>query len=251
MQLLILEEDPLIALDLQTTLRKIDPSVEIMALLHSVETAIAWFQSNASPDLAFFDVQLADGCSIDIFKETTIECPVVFCTALNDCANLINQANALACLSKPFSVCCVKNALDKANRLERFFLDKIGNDQKSRVESPNPSYKSNFLVAQKDKLVPIAVSDSACFFIEDEVLFLQTADHGRFVLQRSLDELERVLDPNLFFRANRQYIINKKAVLEIQHYFARKLLVKLKTPVKIPIVISKARAREFLYWMES
>lgn len=251
MRLLILEDEQPTALDLQATLREIDPSVEILAVLDSVETAIEWFRSHASPDVAFFDIQLADGSSLDIFQEITVDCPVIFCTAFSEHALAAYQANGLEYLLKPFSVNSVKNALNKVNKLERFFQDKITRFKKLPDAFAKATYKSTFLVAQKDKLVPVAVTDSACFVIEDDVLFLHTLDHKRFVLQQSLDELERMLDPAIFFRANRQYIIHKKAVVEIQHYFARKLLVKLKTSVKTPVVISKARASEFLHWMES
>lgn len=251
MRLLILEDEQSTALDLQATLREIDPTVEIVAVLDSVESAIEWFRTHPSPDIAFFDVQLADGSSLDIFQETTVDCPVIFCTAFSEFALAAYQANGLEYLLKPFSASSVRNALNRVGKLGRFFQDKASKWQKPLAGNSKPVYRSTFLVAQKDKLFPIAVSDSTCFVIEDDVLFLHTADGKRFALQQSLDELERTLDPTLFFRANRQCIINRKAVVEIQHYFARKLLVKLKTPVKTPIVISKARASEFLHWMES
>lgn len=251
MQLLLLEAAPPSALHLQTILQKIDPTANIIAALNTADNAREWFQENPSPDLIFADLMLKDGSSLDLLREMGIDCPVIICRTASVDIEIINQINVVGCLSYPLSECCVENALNKVRRLDRFFQHKKGVAQKVKTDSAKIEYKTNFLVSQKDKLVPIAVADSACFAIEDDVVFIHTNDHRRFQTSHSLDELERLLNPLLFYRANRQCIIHKNAVVEIQHYFARKLLVKLKVPIKVQVIISKARASEFLQWMEA
>ena len=115
---------------------------------------------------------------------------------------------------------------------------------------PNRS-KRVFLVSQRDKIIPVPVEDIAYFYIEHELCFLYTFDERRFVVNHTLDELEKLLDPQAFYRANRQFLVHIKSVTEVEQYFARKLLLKLNTRTREPVVVSKAKASDFLHWMES
>jgi DNA-binding LytR/AlgR family response regulator len=254
MKILILEDEQRAALDLQATILEIVPEADILAILDSVESAIAWFQKNPAPDLAFFDIQLADGLSFDIFEEVKVECPVVFCTAFDEYALQAFQVISVDYILKPFDKEAVRRAIDKVKALDNFFQKREGDLEKKitrLLESVRPAgAKTTFLVSHRDKMLPISVSDIAYFSIEHEVTFLHTFDQRRFMLNQTLDELEKVLDPKQFFRANRQFLVHAKAVEEVENYFARKLLLKLKTATKEPVIVSKAKASEFLLWLE-
>jgi len=255
MQILIVEDEQRTALDLQATIQELQPEARFLATLDSVEGAIAWFRKHPMPDLAFFDIQLADGLSFDIFDEVRVECPVVFCTAFDEHAMRAFQVNGVDYILKPFDREQVRRALDKVRGLENFFQKRDGNLEaklsKLLSEARKPAVKTAFLVSQRDKLLPIAVSDIAYFYIEHEVTFLHTFDNRRFMLNHTLDELENMLDPRQFYRANRQFLVHIKAIMEVEQYFARKLLLKLNTQTKEAIVVSKAKASEFLHWMEN
>ncbi len=255
MRILIVEDEQRTALDLQATIREILPDAEFLATLDSVESAVDWLGKNPTPDLAFFDIQLADGLSFDIFQEVKVECPVVFCTAFDEHALHAFQVNGVDYILKPFDRESIRRALDKVRALENFFQKRDSNLEarlaKLLGEARQPAAKSTFLVSQRDKFLPIAVAAIAYFYIEHEVTFLHTFDNRRFMLGYTLDELEKMLDSRQFYRANRQFLINAMAVTEVEQYFARKLLLKLNAQTKEPIVVSKAKASEFLNWMEN
>lgn len=254
MKILIVEDEQRTAYDLQATIRELQPGATFPAILDSVEATVAWLNENPMPDLAFFDIQLADGLSFDIFEEVKVECPVVFCTAFDEHALRAFQVNGVDYILKPFDPESVRRALDKVKALENFF-QKRDNNLEAKIaklleEARQPVAKTTFLVSQRDKFQPIAVADIAYFYIEHEVTFLHTIDNRRFMLSYTLDELEKMLDTRQFYRANRQFLIHSKVIVEVEQYFARKLLVKISAQTKEPIVVSKAKASEFLQWLE-
>lgn len=255
MHILIIEDEYRTATDLQETIREILPDAQFSGPLDSVEASVKWFETHPTPDLAFFDIQLADGLSFDIFEETRVECPVIFCTAFDEHAMRAFQVNSVDYILKPFERESVRRALEKVRNLENFFQKKEDKPDVKLLrlleELKQPAGKSSFLVTQRDKMVPIAVAEVAYFYIEHELTFLHTFDNRRFMLNYTLDELEKLLDRRQFYRANRQYLVNAQAIVEVEHYFARKLLLKLSAQSKEQIIVSKAKASEFLQWMEN
>lgn len=254
MNILIVEDEHRAALDLQNTIREILPEANITAILDSVESAIVWLNKHESPDLAFFDIQLADGLSFEIFGEAKVECPVVFCTAFDEYALQAFQVNGVDYILKPFDREAVRRAIDKVKALDNFFQKRDGSLERKLANLLDnlrrPAAKTTFLVSQREKMMPINVSEIAYFYIEHEVTFLHTFDNRRFMLNQTLDELEKVLDTRQFYRANRQFLVNADAIHEVEQYFARKLLLKIKAQTKEPIIVSKAKASEFLLWLE-
>lgn len=254
MTILLLEDEQKTALDLQATIRELLPDARFLPVLDTVDAAVRFFQTQAVPDLAFFDIQLADGLSFDVFREAEVSCPVVFCTAFDEYALQAFQTNGVDYILKPFDREAVRRALDKVQRLENFFQQRPPDPARlgGLLDTMRPPVgpKNTFLVSQRDRLIPIGVADVAFFHIEHEVTFLYTFDGRRFVVNHTLEELEGMLDPQQFYRANRQYLLQARAIVEVQQYFARKLLVKLSVPVKEQVVVSKAKATEFLRWME-
>lgn len=253
MNILIIEDESRTAIDLQETIREIDPEVQILGIKDSIDSASAWLQSHLSPDLIFMDIQLADGLSFEIFKEVQVNCPVIFCTAYDEYAVDAFKVNGVDYILKPFDRESIHRALDKVKNLQNFF-QRNGNDLDKLADllkSIKPVHRTSFLVSHRDKLLPIAVTDIAYFYIEHEVTFLNTFDGKRYVVNHTMEELEKSLDPATFYRANRQFLMNYANISEVEHFFARKLLIKTKVPTKEQVVVSKAKSTDFLNWMQA
>ena len=189
MRILIVEDERRTALDLQATVREVEPDAEFLPILDTVESAIEYFRSRPAADLAFFDIQLADGLSFDIFNEVDVSCPVVFCTAFDEYALQAFQVNSVDYILKPFDRDSVRRALEKVKKLENFFQKKEGRFERlaNLLNTLRPSHTKNvFLVSQRDKLIPVSVADIAYFYIEHEVTFLYTFDGRRFIEQAIL-----------------------------------------------------------------
>ncbi len=251
MRILILEDEQRTALDLQATIREIQPDAHFLPILDSVEAAVRYLRTAPAPEVAFMDIQLADGLSFDIFAEAEITCPVIFCTAFDEYALQAFSVNSVDYILKPFDRESVQRALVKVQRLENFFQrnNNNSNELANLLSTLRPAAKTTFLVAHRDKLIPVSVQEIAYFYIEHEVSFMHTFDNRRFVVNHTLEELEQLVDRQLFYRANRQFLVHSKAIDAVEQYFARKLRLKLNAAIKEPIVVSKAKATEFLQWM--
>ena len=252
MKIVIIEDEQLTANDLVKTIRKINPDITIAALLYSVEDAIVWFKKNEHPDLIFSDIQLGDGLCFDIFKSMEITSPIVFCTAYDEYALTAFKTNGIDYILKPFNEESVSMALMKYNELEKRFSAKR-NDLGALFElfeNRESRKKGSLLVYYKDKIVPIKIAEIALFYIDNEITHLITFDQKNFTINNPLDELENTVGPD-FFRANRQYLIQRKAVKEAAQYFSRSLSVTLTIPLKETIKVNKVKVPDFLNWLSA
>ena len=255
MKVLIAEDEPKTAQDLSETLQEIDSSIQILGITDSIEGTVNFLAYPPSPDLIFLDIQLADGLSFDIFKETTISCPVVFCTAYDEYALQAFQTNGVAYVLKPFSTSDVRLALEKVKNLATFYRADSP-DLRTLAEAMDTlrgsgGMKSNFLVSFRGSFIPIPTKDIALFYILGEDVCLQTFKGNTYLVPHSLEEIERMVGAQQFYRANRQHLINFDLIDSVEQDFARKL--KIKPTVKCPdqITVSKAKASEFLHWMDA
>ena len=248
MKVVIIEDELHTADDLQETLLRIDSTIEIVAILPSIKKAIAYFQTNTAPDLIFSDIQLGDGLSFEIFNTITVRTPVIFCTAYDEYALHAFKANGIEYILKPFNSQTISRALEKFNSLKLLL-----NDNSKLYEIFKLKYETNrhsLLVHYKDKVIPVAFDQIALFFIENEISYLLTFDQKKYVVSRSLDEIERLVGSS-FFRVNRKCILNRKAIKDASRYFNRKLLVNLTNEFSLnePITIGKTKTSEFLNWL--
>jgi len=251
-KIVIIEDEQLTANDLANTIRKINPDITIVALLYSVEDAIAWFRQNEHPDLIFSDIQLGDGLCFDIFKILEITSPVVFCTAYDEYVLTAFKTNGIDYILKPFDGESVNIALKKYNELEKRFSSKRNQleDLFELFENRETRKKGSLLVYYKDKILPVKISEVALFYIENEITHLITFDQKNLTINHPLDELENMVGPE-FFRANRQYLVQRKAVKEAEQYFARSLSVSLTIPLKETIKVNKVKVPVFLSWLSA
>lgn len=251
MRILIIEDEAKAARELQHILQQADADLEVVDTIESVERALQWFDIHPLPDLIFSDIQLADGLCFDLFRQRRIPTPVIFCTAFDEFLLHAFDTNAVSYLLKPVTREKVVKALDKYSLLKAAF-DKGPAQQNLQhlLQQLPASYKTALLVHQQEKIIPLAVKEIAFFYLDNHVITATTLNHQKYFLTTTLDELEKLVEPSLFYRANRQFLIGRHAIVNAERFFARKLVVKLQVPVPEPIVVSKAKASEFLHWLE-
>jgi len=249
MRVVIVEDELLTAEDLAETLTTLDDSIEVIKMLSSVQEAVTYFATRPDADLVFCDVHLGDGQSFEIFKKVSLHIPVVFCTAYDAYALQAFRNNGIDYILKPFTRKTVKSAIDKYRALRGNFapLFSSGNPATATAKQAGPRKMTSLLVNWKDKIIPVKLTDIALFNIEYKMVQLVTFDNQRYFISHTLDELEAICQD--FYRANRQYLINKEVVQEAHQYHARKLFIKLKVEGPHEVLISKNKVPEFLSWL--
>lgn len=249
MRAIIVEDEPLAAQNLKGVLNEIE-TLEIIATFESVNETVAWFTLHDSPDILFLDIHLADGSAFEIFDRVKINCSVIFTTAYDEYALKAFKVNSIDYLLKPIDINSVRKALEKYRRLT-FGNENRDTDLQNLLTyfKKNTIYKNNFLVPVKgDKLVPLNAYDIAYFFIDYGTVKSISYENKSYSMDNTLDELENMLDPEMFFRANRQFIISRKAIKDIDLWFNNRLSVNLKVSLPEKILVSKARVPEFKSW---
>ncbi|SDH27605.1 LytR/AlgR family response regulator transcription factor [Chitinophaga filiformis] len=251
MRVVIIEDEVLTAEDLKESIQQLDNTVEVVAVLKSVKEAVTYFQQNDMPDLIFSDIQLGDGESFDIYRTVEVSAPVIFCTAYDEYALQAFKTNGIEYILKPFTNASIADAIRKYNNLRRQFtgvsIDNPANTIAETVQQ-HTSKPAAILVYYKDKIVPVRLESIVLFYIEKETLCLMTFDRQHYHLKKSLEDAEQLCG-NDFFRVNRQFLVNRKAIKDASHYVARKLSVNLSVPFKEVITISKEKAPQFLAWL--
>jgi DNA-binding LytR/AlgR family response regulator len=211
-----------------------------------VEEAVEWFSQNPAPDLVFMDIQLDDGISFEIFDAIKLEVPVIFTTAYNEYAIRAFKVNSVDYLLKPIE----EEALAAAIGKFRKFVHQP-NDFESRIASVisqfQGKYKSRFFVKTGLRFHSIPVEKISCFFVEERCTFLNTSEGKIYDLDYSLDQLQKITDPLLFFRINRNFIVNINFIDEIVVYSTNRLKLKLG---KIEQIVSRDNVAEFKQWMD-
>ncbi len=254
MKVLIIEDEPLAQQELRRLLTKCAPHVEVMGCLDSVEDSVEWL-SNAPqlPDLIFVDIQLSDGSSFDIFEQITVAVPVVFTTAYNEYALQAFRVNSIDYLLKPIEEEALGAALQKLTSLKDQFGGKNAAFSPQQLDSllrqPRGDYKTRFLTTLGDRIRYVPVEQIAYFFAEDNTVYLVTQERKKYVLDYTLDHLETLVDPKLFFRITRKYLTHIAAIGEVSRYFNSRLKVGLVPATDDEILISRVRVPGFLAWM--
>lgn len=253
MNILIIEDEALTAQDLADTLLRMSGQMEISKIVPSVAEAIRYLKESDPPDLIFSDIQLGDGLSFDIFRQVKTDCPVIFCTAYNEFALEAFRNNGIDYILKPFTPKSIGDALEKYRVLRQSFTrHSINYNRIFSAPGWTEAHKKNgsLLINWKDKIIPVKIKEIAVFTIDYKMTQLVTFDNQKYFINHTLEELEQICGP-AFYRANRQYLVNKEAILEALQYFARKLILKLSIEGKHDVVISKNRVPEFLEWLRN
>jgi two-component system, LytTR family, response regulator LytT len=250
LKVVIIEDEKFTAMDLADTFKKIDSNIEIVSILSSVEQSISFFEIGNEFDLIFSDIQLPDGLSFDIFKSVKIKVPVIFCTAYDKYALKAFDANGIDYILKPFSKTSVSKALDKYITLKSNFDTHEGNLDMliQKLEHQLAHSSNSMIIYQGDKILPIELSKIALFYLKDDYVFALTFDSRKYTISQTLEELEKICSID-FFRANRQYLVNRKAVKDASKYFNRKILINLTINYPEQILVGKLKTTLFLQWL--
>lgn len=243
MNVIIIEDEQLMARNLEDNLKQIDPAIHVRAVLSSISQARIYFAENDQPDLIFSDIQLGDGLSFEIFAEDHINAPVIFCTAYDEYALDAFKANGIDYILKPFTNLALHHTLQKYRLLNKQFIKQYHLFHTNQVHR-----KSAILVYQNERIIPLPVANIAVCFIQNKTTMLLCFDHQVYMVGQPLDELENICSEQ-FYRASRQYLVNRAAIREVAHYYARKLILKLTVDFKDNIIISKERYTSFLQWL--
>jgi DNA-binding LytR/AlgR family response regulator len=248
MKALIIEDEILASKHLIQILNEVG-DISIIAVLESIKETVKWFGKNPQPDIVFMDIHLSDGSAFEIFKDTKITCPIVFTTAYDKYALKAFKVNSIDYLLKPIEVDDVREALKKLKELSTSETMQIAINNLMTTFKKDLKYKTHFLIPIKgDKLIPVQTNDLACFYVDTGTVKTSTFEGKIYTLDFTLDELTKLLDPELFFRANRQFIISRNAIKDIDLWFNSRLSVNLDVTVPEKIVISRGRIPEFKTW---
>ncbi len=250
MNIVVIEDEKLTSNDLVATITKIEPGASIMGQLFSVKESIFFFEQKPKVDLIFSDIQLGDGICFDIFSQVHIEAPVIFCTAYDEYALDAFHANGIEYILKPFTDQTMQTALSKYQTLKENLCGKPQPMEEllQALTSRKNEEQGALLVYHQDKIIPVAMSDIAFFFLNNGIVHLTTSDKTTYYLNKTLDELEKTAGTS-FFRVNRQYLVNRKAVVDASNHPSRKLSVTLSVPSEEAIVVSKEKMPQFLHWL--
>jgi DNA-binding LytR/AlgR family response regulator len=249
MKVLIIEDEPLVAKDLLKVIGRVAPDAQIIGTLSSVIEAQRWFDSNTPPDIILSDIQLSDGISFEIFESRKLKCPVIFTTAYDEYAIRAFKLNSIDYLLKPIDGNELASALEKYRALSgtspvtdqlRQLMSGWGKEEKK--------YKERFLSIQRNSMVPVNQKEIG-FFHKEELIFIHTMDNEKMIGEhQTLDEVEALIDPSVFFRVNRQYIIHMQTVARIKTTH-KGLTVQLKSPFNFELDISREKATAFKAWL--
>jgi len=251
MNIIIIEDELRTAKSLENIILGLRPEAKIVGQYQSVEKSVEALTGSVQPDLIFMDIQLADGLSFEIFKSVKITSPVIFCTAFDEYSLEAFKRNGVDYVLKPFSKEDIQEAFRKVDELKNFFQQKAipdMGDLLSRLGSP--AGKTSFLVFKNQKYTTVHTDNIAFFYIRNDATSMMCFDQQEYAVSQSLDQITAAVSPKQFFRVNRQYLVNFKAIKEVEHYFLRKLYVKLVIETPEKLLINKEKSTAFLSWME-
>lgn len=252
MKVVIIEDEPHNAQTLSEIIVQVNPGSVILEILESVKQAVKFLSNHSNaPDLIFADIQLADGLSFEIFSKIKIKCPIIFCTAYDQYTLQAFKTNGIEYILKPVKEEDIKAAFIKYATLK----DSLKPDNEivnllKQTFSQKENYKTSILVRYKESFIPVAVNNIAFFIVENEILYIQTLDNQRYPVFKTISEIETSTDPSLFFRINRQVLLNKNAIKEVQPYFNRKVIIKTDVRIKEQLIVSRLKVTEFMNWIE-
>ncbi|MEM6737670.1 MAG: LytTR family DNA-binding domain-containing protein [Bacteroidota bacterium] len=225
---------------------------EIIEIINSISEVVAWLKKDNETDLIFMDIHLVDGLSFEIFNQVEVQCPVIFTTAYDEYALQAFKVNSIDYLLKPINPEELKPAVDrfleqKDHADEENYIDQI---KQLALEFRPKTYRSSFLVSFRQKMMMIDIHEVAYMYVKERGVFLKKKDGLEYVIEFFLDDLEKQLDPSLFYRANRQFLVSRSSIKEIESYFNGRLILAVKPEAHTSIIVSKEKATHFKRWAD-
>jgi DNA-binding LytR/AlgR family response regulator len=251
---LIVEDEKLAAEHLQMLLNQADIDIEVVGLIPSIEEAVTWFACHPIPDLLFLDIQLSDGLSFEIFDHIDITCPVIFTTAYEEYALKAFKVNSIDYLLKPLHAKDLNYAIEQYKKLSSSYKEVQSNDLKYRVDNImkmlTNTYKSRFVVNVGIHIKSIEVENISYFYSLEKATFIYEKTGKNYDVNYSLEQIEKLVDPKLFFRISRKYVVNIHAIADIISFSNSRIKLKIAHSNDNEIIVSRSKLTEFRKWLE-
>lgn len=251
MKVVIIEDEKPAAEKLQKAIIKADPQVEVAAVLNSIRESVEWLQRNPQPQLVFMDIELSDGLSFKILEQVSLNCPLVFTTAFDEYWQEAFEHNSIDYLLKPIRQEKLEAALKKYSSLKSHFAQNLQWLITERRSTEIAAYKKRFLVKRGSDYISIRTEDIAYFFATHKLVCLVDNRKQKFILDQSLADIEKQVDPAQFYRVNRKYLVSLNAIKKIRSYPKSKLLLEVEPLLEEEIIISQEGVSAFKEWMGS
>ncbi len=249
MKVLIVEDETAAYESLVQLLAAVGPQLDVLGNTESVSQTIHWLNNHPQPDLIFMDIHLSDGSAFLIFDHMEVQVPIIFTTAYDEYALEAFKVNSIDYLLKPIKEVDLKRALDKFTlRSQADLTAYIAQLSQLSQISARTRYPDRLLIPVKDQLMPIALEDVSYFYTSDKNTSIGLRDGRSLAYSRSLEQIYNSLNPQDFYRANKQFIIARNAVENITIWFDSRLLIKLNSELPERIYISKNKAADFKEW---
>lgn len=252
MRILIVEDEPQTASVLKDIILQVQPSSHIIEITESIEQTVEFLSDNKNrPELIFMDIQLADGLSFEIFSRVQVKCPVVFCTAYDQYTLQAFKTNGIEYILKPAKEEDVRAAFVKVENFKQIFTpeSEILDIIKTNFAS-SKKYKTTILIRYRESYIPLPISNIALFYVDTEVVYAITFDNQKHAIFKPISEIESEIDPEQFYRINRQTLLNRLAIREIHPYFNRKVVVKTNLKFDEQLIVSRLKVSDFMGWIE-
>ena len=249
MKVIIIEDEKLSAEHLCNLLKRIDASIEVVAIFDSVKKSVEVLKKEPQIDLLFVDIHLADGISFDIFSKIAIDTPVVFTTAYDEYAIKAFKLNSVDYLLKPIGKDDLYQAIEKFKKLNVKQYNML-NSITNVYHQLNKQYKTRFMVKMGESIVSIKTGDVLYFVAEDGITLLVSKDKKRYAIDYTLDQLEDLITPTEFFRMNRKVIISINAVQKVSAYFNSRYKINSELLSDEASIVSRERVTYFKAWLD-
>ena len=251
MQILIVEDELPAAVRLKEMINNLDPSIWIMGVMDSIRTTVEFLNTHSSPDLILLDIQLADGLSFQIFEKINIQIPIIFTTAYDEFALRAFKLNSIDYLLKPIDSLELDKALTKFKTLNRYSSStNYAELAEQMMRAMHPRHKTRFLIRIGEHLRNIASEEISFFYSNEKSSYIKTKSGRDFALDESLDNLEKEIDPERFFRVNRKFIIALPYLKDIVAYSGSRLKLTLEGGDNTEILVSREKVNAFKEWIE-
>ena len=253
MKVLIIEDEEIAARRLEKLVKKYSNEIEVLNILDTVSGAVKWLNTHEIPDLLFLDIQLADGLSFEIFEKVELKVPVIFITAYDEYAIKAFQLNSIDYLLKPIDFEELAKAMDKYEELKELFSSQAVSRKsieliEKYIAGGGNNYKERFIVKLGTHIYPVHISDIVCFSSKEGSNYIHTQEKS-YMFDMTLDKVEQVIDSNVFYRVNRNYIIKLTFIKELIKYSRTQYKIKMMF-VDDDILLSRDRAADFRKWLD-
>lgn len=250
MKYIIIEDEVHNAELLKRNVEKCEGTATLLTVLPSIQDSVEWLNSHPHPDVIFMDIRLEDGLSFEIYKQTQIESPVIFTTAYDEYALQAFKVFGAAYLLKPVEIDELEEALDKVKEFRSVMAPEDVNGILDMLQTQQKKYKIRFLLHYRETYKVIHVEEIDYIYLENKIVNFKLLDGSSIIVPYTLEELEEQLDPQFFFRVNRQFILHIDSIESIHKYFNEKIKIILKRDRNAEVIVSKIKVSQFKLWLD-